>query len=125
MPTKTIEVTELALAIEAKLSEPGVTLRGAAEAIGVSPTTIMNWADGKPIMFSLERQHAIARFLGVTPPQVLEMAGLQVTVDPGPDHDAAARLDASATPDTFRDAPSEPVRVSAIGAPISAYGNAA
>lgn len=79
MPARTIEVTELAEAIRRRLEDDDMTVRKAATIVGVSPQTILNWADGKSIQDFPEHQRGLAELLRESPAVVAELNGIDLS----------------------------------------------
>ena len=80
MPTRTIEVSDLVDAIERRIEELGISDSAAARRIGVSRQRLGFWRRGtQPDVTDVDLQRSLARFLGVSPLTVLELAGLDLS----------------------------------------------
>lgn len=79
MPARTIQVTELAEAISRRLEDEDMTVRQAAAIVGVSPQTVLNWADGKSIQDFPKHQLGIAKLLSESPAAVAQLNGIDLS----------------------------------------------
>lgn len=81
MPSKTIEISDLNAAIEARIEELGLTdnKSAAARTIGVSRQRLDGWLRGSTPEMNAENQELLARFLRVPPRRILELAGLSLS----------------------------------------------
>lgn len=71
--------TPLVMALRQHFDDTGMSYRQAGEVVGVSQTTIMNWAKGTvSIPITADTQHGLAELLSVSPRRVLELAGLDL-----------------------------------------------
>lgn len=74
-----ISPSPLVIALREHLDSTGTSYRAAGDVVGVSQTTIMNWAKGTvSITINADTQYGLAQLLGITPRQVLELAGLDL-----------------------------------------------
>ena len=80
MPTRTIEVSDLVDAIERRIDELELSKSAAARQIGVSRQRLNFWLHGtQPDVTDVELQRSLARFLAVSPLEVLQLAGLDLS----------------------------------------------
>ena len=81
---RAIYLSDLVTAIEEKVEARGISYRTAAAELDVSPQRLSQWRRGARIDWSAPLQQRIAAFLAVSPLEVLEMDGLDVSTDPVP-----------------------------------------
>lgn len=75
MATRQIEVSDLVIAIEERITELGITDAEGARRIGISPQRLSQWKRGASINLDGGLQRDAAKFLGVAPRRVLELMG--------------------------------------------------
>ena len=79
---RAIYLSDLVTALEETVEARGISYRTAAVELDVSPQRLSQWRRGARIDWSAALQKRIAAFLGVSPLDVLEMDGLDVSTDP-------------------------------------------
>lgn len=83
MATKTIEISDLNAAIEERVETLGLIENKslAARTIGVTRQVYEGWLSGRRPQLTAENQRLLAKFLGVSPREILELAGLDIGSD--------------------------------------------
>ena len=79
MPTRTIEISDLAAEIQRAWEERGMSGRQVADALGVGPNTPAGWMRGSSITLDGKLQRRLALFLGVSPATILALHGLDAS----------------------------------------------
>lgn len=79
MATITIEVTDLVQTLTEFQETHDMSDRALGFALGVSKNTPHNWRSGREMNLTPELQDRIARLLQITPPEVLELHGYDLT----------------------------------------------
>lgn len=81
MASKTIEISDLNVAIEERIRELGLedNKSAAARRIGVSRQRLDGWLRGSTPEMNADNQKLLAQFLEVPPREVLTLAGLSLS----------------------------------------------
>lgn len=79
---RTIVLSDLVTALEDAVEARDISYRMAADELGVSPQRLSQWRRGARIEWSAGLQQRMAAFLGVSPRDVLELDGLDVSERP-------------------------------------------
>lgn len=84
MAQRTIEVSDLVIALERRIEERGISDAQAARELDVSPQSLSQWKRGGRIQLDRNRalQRRLAMFLSVSPTEVLALHGFDVSPDP-------------------------------------------
>ena len=75
MARKEIDVSDLVIAIERRIDALGISKSEAARRLGISHQRLDQWLRGSDPRLDADLQASVARFLDISPRQVLELMG--------------------------------------------------